>query len=150
MRAIIQRVKKASVDIVDQNHSAHIGRGLLVFLGVGVEDGVKDVDYMVSKTIHVRAFSDNNDKMNLSLLDINGEALVISQFTLYGDCRKGRRPSFSGAAQPESAVQLYRTYIERLREGGISVAEGGFQTMMEVSLINDGPVTFMLDSTRLF
>jgi D-tyrosyl-tRNA(Tyr) deacylase len=147
MRAVIQRVKRASVTVKD-NETGRISKGLLVFLGVGKEDTVDDLNYMVAKIVNLRTFQDNNNKMNLNLLDIKGELMVVSQFTLYGDCRKGRRPSFTDAAPPETAQTLYTDFIESIKKLGIKVATGIFQEMMDVSIINDGPVTFIIDSKK--
>jgi len=149
MRAVVQRVKTAKV-VVDQKVVGEIAKGLLVFLGVGEGDRSEDADYLASKMANLRIFSDSNDKMNLSLLEVSGEALVVSQFTLWGDSRKGRRPSFVRAADPALANRLYREFIDLLRERGIKVAEGRFQEMMDVHLVNDGPVTMLLDSEKNF
>jgi D-aminoacyl-tRNA deacylase len=149
MRAVVQRVKTAKV-VVDQKVVGEIAKGLLVFLGVGEGDRSEDADYLASKVANLRIFSDSNDKMNLSLLEVSGEALVVSQFTLWGDSRKGRRPSFVRAAGPALANRLYREFIDLLRERGIKVAEGRFQEMMDVHLVNDGPVTMLLDSEKNF
>jgi D-tyrosyl-tRNA(Tyr) deacylase len=149
MRAVVQRVKAAKV-VVDKAVVGETGKGLLVFLGVGEGDQSGDADYLASKVANLRIFSDSNDKMNLSLLEVSGEALVVSQFTLWGDCRKGRRPSFVRAADPALAKRLYREFIDLLGEKGIKVAEGRFQEMMEVHLVNDGPVTMLLDSEKNF
>jgi len=149
MRAVVQRVKTAKV-VVDQKVVGEIAKGLLVFLGVGEGDRSEDADYLASKVANLRIFSDSNDKMNLSLLEVGGEALVVSQFTLWGDSRKGRRPSFVRAADPALANRLYREFIDLLRERGIKVAEGRFQEMMDVHLVNDGPVTMLLDSEKNF
>ena len=149
MRAVIQRVKAASVTVSGKKIGA-IEHGLLVFLGIAPHDTREDLEYLASKIAGLRVFEDEHDKMNLSLLDIHGEALVVSQFTLFGDCRRGRRPSFSGAAPPAFAQIMYNDFIEALQKKGIKVSAGAFQEMMEVSLVNDGPVTFMLDSSRLF
>jgi len=149
MRAVVQRVKMAKVS-VDEGVVGKIGNGLLVFLGVGDGDQGEDADYLASKVANLRIFSDSNDKMNLSLLETGGEALVVSQFTLWGDCRKGRRPSFVRAAEPALANALYQEFIDLLREKGIKVAEGRFQKMMDVHLVNDGPVTMLLDSAKIF
>ncbi len=127
-----------------------IGKGLLIFLGVGVEDNSDDADYLASKIASLRIFSDDNGKMNLSLLETGGDALVVSQFTLWGDCRKGRRPSFTRAADPAVANDLYQRFINLLKGKGIQVAEGRFQEMMDVHLVNDGPVTMLLDSVKNF
>jgi len=149
MRAVVQRVKTAKV-VVDEEVVGETGKGLLVFLGVGEGDQSGDAEYLASKVANLRIFSDSNDKMNLSLLEVSGEALVVSQFTLWGDCRKGRRPSFVRAADPTLANRLYREFIDLLREKGIKVAEGRFQEMMDVHLVNDGPVTMLLDSEKNF
>jgi len=147
MRAIIQRVKKSSVT-VDGRIVGEIGAGLLIFLGVAKDDHEKDADYLVEKIINLRIFEDENGKMNLSLLDAGGQMLVVSQFTLLGDCRKGRRPSFINAARPETARQLYEYFVEKSSSRGLAVETGIFQAMMDVALINDGPVTFILESRR--
>ena len=149
MRAVIQRVKSASVT-VEGKVVSEIGKGLLVFLGVAQEDTPADVDYMASKIANLRIFEDDEGRMNLSILDIGGEALVVSQFTLYGDCRKGRRPSFIHAARPEKADPLYQAFMDEISRLGVPVKAGIFQAMMDVELINDGPVTMMLDSNKLF
>lgn len=148
MRAVVQLVKKASVTIEKKTTGA-IGPGLLVLLGVARSDTVKDVEYMVDKILNLRIFPDQEGKMNLSVRDINGEVLVVSQFTLFGDCRKGRRPSYSHAAPPETADALYQAFVEAMGKY-LRVATGTFQAMMEVELINDGPVTLLVDSTREF
>ena len=149
MRAVVQRVKMAKV-VVGGEVVGEIGSGLLVFLGVGEGDAREDADYLASKVANLRIFSDSNDKMNVSLLEVGGEALVVSQFTLWGDCRKGRRPSFVRAAGLALANELYYEFIDFLREKGIKVAEGRFQEMMDVHLVNDGPVTMLLDSAKIF
>lgn len=149
MRAVIQRVTRASVTVEGVKIS-EIGKGFLVLLGVGQEDSEKDMEYIVDKITNLRVFEDENEKMNLSLKDINGELLVVSQFTLYGDCRKGRRPSFSSAAHPTNANEMYLEVCERLRGQGFDVKTGQFAAMMDVELVNDGPVTIMLDSQRNF
>ena len=149
MRAVIQRVKSASVS-VDGKVVSEIHKGLLVFLGVAQEDTPADVDYMASKIANLRIFEDDEGRMNLSILDVGGEALVVSQFTLYGDCRKGRRPSFIHAARPEKADLLYQAFMDEISRLGVPVKAGIFQAMMDVELINDGPVTMMLDSNKLF
>jgi D-tyrosyl-tRNA(Tyr) deacylase len=149
MRAVVQRVKESKVEVKGKTVGA-IGPGLLILLGVGEGDSEKDCDYLANKIAHLRIFPDTMGLMNLSLLDTGGEALVVSQFTLWGDCRKGRRPSFVGAAPPKRARALYEHFIVLLREKGLQVATGQFQEMMDVSLINDGPVTLMLDSEKLF
>jgi D-tyrosyl-tRNA(Tyr) deacylase len=149
MRAVVQRVKMAKV-IVGSEIVGEIGKGLLIFLGVGVEDNIDDADYLASKIAHLRIFSDDKGKMNLSLQQTGGEALVVSQFTLWGDCRKGRRPSFTRAADPHVANDLYQKFIGLLKGKGIQVAEGRFQEMMDVHLVNNGPVTMLLDSAKDF
>jgi D-aminoacyl-tRNA deacylase len=149
MRAVVQRVKKARVEVAGET-VGEIEQGLLVFLGVGEEDSEKDAEYLSDKIANLRIFSDEKDLMNLSLLDTGGSALVVSQFTLWGDCRKGRRPSFAKAARPERAKELYEHFIELLREKGLKVATGRFQEMMDVHLLNDGPVTLLLDSMKTF
>ena len=149
MRAVVQRVKNARV-LVDGAVVGEIGKGVLIFLGVGVEDTIDDADYLASKIVHLRIFGDDEGKMNLSLIETGGEALVVSQFTLWGDCKKGRRPSFIRAADPAVANDLYQKFIFFLKEKSIQVAEGRFQEMMDVHLVNDGPVTLLLDSTKNF
>ncbi len=149
MRVIIQRVKKASVS-VSGIVKGRINNGFLIFLGIGKNDAEEDLKYLVAKVSNLRAFPDSEGKMNLSLRDVGAEILVVSQFTLFGDCRRGRRPSFTEAADPETARQLYEKFIMEIEKSGIRTQTGVFQVEMEVSLVNDGPVTFMLDSTRLF
>jgi len=149
MRAVVQRVKSATVSI-DTDHIASIGRGLVVFLGVGKDDDIADVEYLVEKMPHLRIFQDEGEKFNLSLMDVGAEILVISQFTLFGDCRKGRRPSFTEAADAECARNLYDHFVFRLEGKGLRVQAGRFQAMMMVSLVNDGPVTLLLDSKKTF
>jgi D-tyrosyl-tRNA(Tyr) deacylase len=145
MRAVVQRVKQSSVkagnEIVGQ-----IGRGLLVLLGVAKDDTAKDADYLVNKIINLRIFEDQDGKMNRSLLETGGELLAVSQFTLLADCRKGRRPSFVEAAQPQKAIDLYTKFVDLVREKGVKVQTGRFRAMMEVALINDGPVTVIIES----
>jgi D-tyrosyl-tRNA(Tyr) deacylase len=145
MRAVVQRVRQSSVK-VDGEVVSKIGRGLLVLLGVAVEDTITDAEFLVNKIVHLRIFEDDNKKMNHSLLDVDGEMLVVSQFTLLGDCRKGRRPSFINAAGPELATELYEYFVIKARKQGISVKTGQFRAMMEVALINHGPVTLIVDS----
>ena len=145
MRAVIQRVKESSVT-VDGRKIAQIGPGLLVLLGVSESDTTTEADFLSNKIGELRIFEDENGKMNRSLQEIHGEMLVVSQFTLLGDCRKGRRPSFVQAARPEKACQLYEYFVDQVRNTGIAVQTGQFRAMMEVHLINDGPVTFILDS----
>lgn len=149
MRAIVQRVKESKVEVKGRAVGV-IGPGLLIFLGVGEDDSEKDCDYLANKIAHLRIFADKKDLMNLSLMDIGKPALVVSQFTLWGDCRKGRRPSFAKAARPERAKMLYEHFVELLRAKSIHVETGQFQEMMDVYLINDGPVTLMLDSEKNF
>ncbi|HJX31695.1 MAG TPA: D-aminoacyl-tRNA deacylase [Thermodesulfobacteriota bacterium] len=149
MRAVTQRVKSAQV-IVNEKIIGSIGFGLLVLLGISREDNCDDADYLVEKTINLRIFDDQDGKMNRSLLDVGGEMLIVSQFTLIADCRKGRRPSFTAAAEPAEAKNLYQYFIERLKEKGITVATGEFQAFMEVGLINNGPVTILMDSKKVF
>ena len=149
MRAVVQRVKKAKVMIGDEK-VGEILNGLLIFLGVGLGDTADDANYLASKVAHLRIFSDDEGKMNLSVLEKGGQVLVVSQFTLLGDCRKGRRPSFVRAAEPSIANELYREFVYMLNKKGLYVAEGRFQEMMEVHLVNDGPVTMLLDSAKTF
>ncbi len=149
MRAVVQRVKKAEVK-VNKRVVGSIDKGVLIFLGVAKEDSEKDCEYLANKIAHLRIFPDDQKPMNKSLIDVGGSALVVSQFTLLGDCRKGRRPSFTEAAEPEKAKELYNKFIEILKGMNIHVETGIFQEMMEVHLINDGPVTMLLDSKKLF
>jgi D-tyrosyl-tRNA(Tyr) deacylase len=149
MRLVIQRVDKASVS-VNNRIVSHIGTGLLMFLGIEKDDTTADADMMLEKTIHLRIFEDTQRKMNLSLLDVAGEMLVVSQFTLLGDCRKGRRPSFVRAEDPAPAKALYQYFITKAAEKVTPVAAGEFQAMMKVALVNDGPVTLLLDSKKIF
>ena len=145
MRAVIQRVKESSVS-VNNGIVGKISKGFLVLLGVAESDRPGDADYLSEKIIHLRIFEDENGKMNLSLLETGGEMLVVSQFTLLGDCKKGRRPSFVNAAGPEKANELYEYFVKKIRNKGISVETGQFRAMMDVSLINDGPVTLIVES----
>jgi D-tyrosyl-tRNA(Tyr) deacylase len=149
MRAVVQRVKESKVEVKGETVGA-IGPGLLILLGVGEEDSEKDGAYLAEKVAHLRIFPDEEGRMNLSLMDTGGAALVVSQFTLWGDCRKGRRPSFVKAARPEKANALYEYFISLLEKKGLRVATGRFQEMMDVTLVNDGPVTLMLDSKKAF
>jgi D-tyrosyl-tRNA(Tyr) deacylase len=145
MRAVIQRVKSAEVR-VDGRVSGRIRKGLLVFVGMARGDGEEDLTYLTTKLPDLRIFEDDSGKFNLSLRDVKGELLIVSQFTLYGDCRKGRRPSFTEAEDPTLARNLYDRFISRLREQNLPVQTGEFQAKMEVHLVNDGPVTLLLDS----
>ena len=147
MRAVIQRVKGASV-YIDGRLSGKIGNGLLVFIGVGKGDEESDVSFMVSKLPDLRIFEDISGKFNLSLKEMRGEILIVSQFTLYGDCSRGRRPSFTEAEGPTAAKNLYEQLIYKLKEQGIAIQTGEFQAKMEVHLVNDGPVTLLLDSKK--
>ncbi|MBX7174729.1 MAG: D-tyrosyl-tRNA(Tyr) deacylase [Pyrinomonadaceae bacterium] len=149
MRVVLQRVKSASVT-VDGEIVGQIGKGILVLLGVSGKDTEKEALYLLEKTLNLRIFEDSEGKMNLSLLDIGGELLVVSQFTLYGDVRKGRRPSFIEAAPPEKANELYGYFVSEARQKLSRVETGKFQAMMDVALINDGPVTILLDSDKNF
>lgn len=149
MRAVIQRVSSASVSV----HSKIIGTieaGLLVFLGIHKNDGEKEIQWMADKITNLRIFEDKEGKMNYSLIDTKGAMLVVSQFTLYGDCRKGRRPGYSSAAPPEKAKKCYQQFINTIKQKQIVTASGRFQTHMDVELVNDGPVTLLIDSSKLF
>ena len=148
MRAVIQRVNNASVE-VDGKTVGEIGKGLLVFLGVGDGDTDADLNYIADKTAGLRIFSDEDDKMNLSVTDIDGEILVVSQFTLYGDCRKGRRPNFTSSMGPVTAEKMYEDFIKTIESKGIKTAHGEFGADMHVSISNDGPVTSLLDSSKI-
>ena len=145
MRAVIQRVSEAKVT-ADDRETARMGRGLLVLLAAGQGDGEKEVDWMAEKIVNLRIFPDDQDRMNRSLLDSGGEMIVVSQFTLYGDCRKGRRPSFVHALAPEEAENLCELFIQKIRSKGITCGTGIFGAHMLVSLVNDGPVTLLVDS----
>jgi D-tyrosyl-tRNA(Tyr) deacylase len=152
MRAVVQRVSSAAV-IVDARTVGAIGHGLLVLVGVEREDGPPDAEYVASKIRELRVFEDpaeHSGHMNRSVQDVGGSVLVVSQFTLAGDCRKGRRPSFDGAAAPDIAKPLYEAVVRALQSSGLHVATGEFQAMMQVSLVNDGPVTLLLDSRKRF
>lgn len=147
MRVVLQRVTKAEVE-VDGAVVGAIDRGLVIFLGVSTVDTTRDADYLAEKVTNLRMFSDENGKMNRTIAQIGGAALIVSQFTLYGDCRKGRRPSFDEAAPSNQAIRLYDNFIERVAATGIRVSTGVFQAHMRVSLVNDGPVTFLLESKK--
>jgi len=149
VRAVVQRVSSASVS-VDGREVSSIRSGFLVLLGVSADDGPEDAEYIARKVIDLRAFRDDAGKTNRSLRDVNGSVLIVSQFTLYGDCRKGRRPSYTRAAPPEQAERLYEDVATRIEEAGIPVRKGIFGAMMDVSLVNDGPVTLLLDSAKIF
>ena len=149
MRACVQRVRHASVT-VDDCVVGEIGRGMLVLLGVSQDDDEKDARHLADKTASLRIFEDEEGKMNRSLLETGGAMLVVSQFTLLGDCRKGRRPSFVKAAGPEMAERLYEVFVEEVRARGVATAVGRFREHMDVALLNDGPVTLLLDSKKLF
>lgn len=149
MRAVVQRVASASVKVEDEV-VGQIERGFLVLLGVGTGDSDADAVTLAEKVAGLRVFEDDDRKMNLALNDVDGQMLVVSQFTLFGDCRKGRRPSFVGAARPEQAERLYESFVAEVRGRGIHVETGRFQTHMDVRLVNDGPVTLLLDSRKTF
>lgn len=149
MRAVVQRVTKANVS-VEQKITGEIEKGLVVLLGIGQEDDESDIEYLANKIVGLRVFDDEDGKMNLSLTDVGGSLLVISQFTLYGDCRKGKRPSYIKAARPEIAEPLYEKFVEYCRALGVVVETGKFQAMMLVEINNDGPVTLIIESKREF
>jgi D-tyrosyl-tRNA(Tyr) deacylase len=149
VRAVVQRVREASVRVDDEVVGA-IGAGLVVLLGVGQGDAEADADYLADKVLNLRVFPDEAGQMNRSVLDVEGGLLVVSQFTLLGDARRGRRPSYIEAASPEEANRLYEHFVSRLRPSGLPVATGVFRAMMDVSLVNQGPVTILLDSRKLF
>ena len=149
MRAVVQRVSRAKVTVNDWT-AGEIGLGLLVLLGVGNEDTETDASYLAEKIAGLRIFEDEDGKMNRSVLDVGGSVLAISQFTLYGDVRRGKRPSFDDAAPPEMARRLYEFFVERVRAVGLRCETGRFQEMMQVELVNEGPVTILLDSSKLF
>ena len=149
MRAVIQRVSRAEVRVGDEV-ACKIDHGILLLLGVSSDDTERDAEYLLEKTVNLRIFEDRDGKMNLSLLETGGELLVVSQFTLYGDTRRGRRPSFIRSAPPDRANELYEYFVRSAREQVANVATGRFQAMMDVELINDGPVTIMLDSEKVF
>jgi len=149
MRAVVQRVSRASVK-VEGKSTGEIALGLLVLLGVAHEDAENDADYLAEKIAGLRIFEDDAGKMNLSVIDIGGAVLAVSQFTLFGDVRRGKRPSFDAAARPERARELYEYFVERMRSLGLRCETGRFQAMMDVELVNSGPVTILLDSKKLF
>jgi len=149
MRAVIQRVAEASVKI-DGKIISSIGQGILALIGIYREDSEKDMEYIADKILQVRIFPDENDVMNLSLADTGGELLIVSQFTLYGDVRKGRRPSYSDAMPPNKAIQFYNKFLDLCRSKFPELKSGVFGAMMEINLVNSGPVTILLDSSRLF
>lgn len=148
MRAVVQRVAKGSVEI-EGKVVGSIGKGLMVLLGVSENDTMDDVNYMADKVVNLRVFDDEEGKMNYSLLDIKGELLVVSQFTLYGDCRKGRRPNYMAAAKPEKADELYQEFVKACKAYQVKTETGVFQADMQVNIINDGPVTLILDSEKI-
>jgi|SRR5271157_2201489 len=153
MRAVVQRVSRAKVTVkatVNGEIAGEIGLGLLVLLGVGVGDTRADADYLAEKTIGLRIFEDAGGKMNLSVAEVGGALLVVSQFTLYGDARRGKRPSFDAAAPPEQARELYEYFVEKVRAAGLRCETGRFQETMQVELVNEGPVTILLDSAKVF
>lgn len=149
MRAVAQRVTRCRV-VVEGAAVGEIGPGLLILLGVGKADNEAAADYLVEKILGLRIFEDDQEKMNLSVRDKGGSILVVSQFTLFGDVRRGKRPSFDAAARPEEAKRLYEYFVSKLREGGVRCETGQFQAMMDVELVNQGPVTILLDSEKLF
>ena len=149
MRAVIQRVLQAEVRL-DNQLVSEIGKGLLVYLGIAKTDTLQDAQFMAEKLVNLRIFADENDKMNRSVIDVGGAILLVSNFTLHGDCRKGRRPSFDAAAEPAMAKELYEKTAELTAGQGVKVEKGVFGGYMQVSSINDGPVTFLIDSSRLF
>jgi len=149
MRAVVQRVSRAQV-AVDEEITGQIGLGLLVLLGVGRDDTEADATYLAEKVCGLRIFEDPQGKMNLSLQEVSGSVVVVSQFTLYGDVRRGKRPSFDAAAPPEKARQLYEFFVQQLRAAGLRCETGRFQQMMQVELVNEGPVTILLDSAKGF
>jgi len=149
MRAVVQRVSRARVTVKGET-TGEIGLGLLVLLGVGAGDTRAGADYLVEKTIGLRIFEDADGKMNLSVAEVGGALLVVSQFTLYGDARRGKRPSFDGAAPPEQARELYEYFVEQVRASGVRLESGRFQETMQVELVNEGPVTILLDSGKAF
>jgi len=149
MRAVVQRVSRAKVTVAGEI-TGEIGRGMLVLLGVGHEDTEAGAEYLADKIVGLRIFEDDAGKMNRSVAEVGGAVLAVSQFTLYGDVRRGKRPSFDDAARPEMARTLYERFVSRVRASGLRCETGRFQEMMEVELVNDGPVTILLDSEKLF
>src|SRR5437016_1705021 len=149
MRAVVQRVRRCRV-VVESKTVGEIGAGLLVLLGVGKTDTETAADYLAEKVLGLRVFEDADEKMNRSVQDIGGDVLVVSQFTLYGDVRRGKRPSFDSAARPEEARHLYEYFVEKIRSAGLRCETGQFQAMMEVEVVNSGPVTILLDSEKIF
>jgi D-aminoacyl-tRNA deacylase len=149
MRAVVQRVTRASVKVTSET-VGQIEKGLLVLLGVAQDDTEGDADYLADKIVGMRVFEDADEKMNLAVTEVGGAILAVSQFTLYGDMRRGRRPSFDAAARPEQARRLYEYFVEKVRAAGVRCETGKFQAMMEVELINDGPVTILIDSRKTF
>ena len=149
MRAVVQRVSRARVTVSGEV-AGEIGLGLLVLVGVGRDDTRADADYLVEKTIGLRIFEDAGGKMNLSVAEVGGALLVVSQFTLYGDARRGKRPSFDAAAPPQQARELYEYFVEKVRVAGLRAQTGRFQETMQVELVNEGPVTILLDSAKAF
>ena len=145
MKVLLQRVKEASVHVRDEE-IARIEKGILIFLGVGRNDQVRDADYLSEKIVNLRIFDDQNGKMNQSALDVGAQILVVSQFTLYGDCQKGRRPGFDEAMKPGEAKVLYEYFLKKIGSYGLKVKSGLFQEMMQIRLLNDGPVTFLINS----
>lgn len=150
MRALVQRVAEGGVYILTENYSAEIGKGIVVLLGIKSDDTEEDLIFVADKCCNLRIFGDENDKMNLSIKDVNGEMLVISQFTLYGDAQRGNRPGFTDAARPEIAIPIYEKFVERLKTniGVDKVKTGIFGAMMKVKIINDGPVTIIIESKQ--
>lgn len=149
MRAVVQRVKEGWVRVEGRDYAA-INRGLVILLGVADSDEESDARYLAEKVLNLRIFPDSEGRFNYSVQDVGGEILAVSQFTLYGDCRRGRRPSFTEAAAPERAEPLYQAFLEALKSSGLRVATGKFQAMMQVGIVNDGPVTMLLDSKKQF
>ena len=149
MRVVVQRVSRASVK-VDHEVVGQIEKGLLVLLGVAQDDTEADADYLADKIVNLRVFEDADEKMNLAVTNVGGAILAVSQFTLYGDMRRGRRPSFDAAARPEQARKLYEHFVEKIRGAGVRCETGRFQAMMGVELVNNGPVTILIDSRKAF